>query len=224
MHKVILIFLLVSSVVYAGEVSERRGVLVKLLDEIYSPDEASQNKSQEIKKINVVLSSQLSTCPLLVVGEESSDFMKAISCETFVEGAKEAGVSRIQVKNALLKRDSDESSAETEDQREKTLLAVLDELYGPEDSEKVRERAELIKHFQTCEYASGAIDGILSIFKTFGCESFIEIAHETRISYFDMEEAVSAALPDDERGEVTLSEREESQSEEKSSKRKVRKP
>ena len=225
MRELILIFLLASSAVYAGEGNERREALVQLLDEIYKPDEATQNKSQEIKEIRMQLQSQLSTCflpPVDEVEETTSEFLKVTSCETLVEEAEKAGVSRVQVKNALLKWDGDES-AEVED-RKMNLQAVLDEIYGPDDTQKTSERGELIKHFQTCKYASTAMDSIFSIFKTFGCESLIKTAHKAEISYFDVEEAISAALPD-EQGEATLAQGEAS-SEEKSDKaeRKVSKP
>ena len=208
-----MIFILASSSVYAGEGNERRKALVQLLDEIYKPDEATQNKSQEIR---MQLQSQLSTCfltPVDEVEETTSEFLKATSCETLVEEAKKAGVSRVQVKNALLEWDGDES-AEVEDRR-MNLQAVLDEIYGPDDTQKTSERGELIKYFQTCKYASTAMDSIFSIFKTFGCESLIKTAHKAEISYFDMEEAISAALPD-EQGEATLAQEESNLADEKS--------
>lgn len=192
------LYLLSCSVVFADVT--RREAVQSAIGKVYGA-QISSGADLFGKKIEDQLKNNISTCSFQseldgkTEGEsEGTSLAEVYSCDNLISNAESAGFSRSLVAHIFTKDDRFKEAVEGNDFQQ--LEAVLTNVYGPEDLQRVEEMDILVRQLETCEYDLGFIDRLKSIVSDiFSCESVVSFAKESGLSFFEMAEALDTALP-----------------------------
>ena len=183
-----------------GNTTEKEA-LNSLLIDVY--EKTGPVEGSALTQIKGQLQNYLPTCPLEIdsltetdsaSATEGSDFLKAVSCDQLMDRAKASLLSRFKMQNLIMELGEEGIIDEA---RQEELLASLEEIYGPESSQKAQEREQLISHFQNCDADYNWVDAAKFWSEAFGCKGVIETAREAGVIYSDIQDAIDAALSDE---------------------------
>ena len=177
----------------------KKATLSSLLIDVY--EETEPVEESVLPQIKGQLQNHLPTCPLEIDSTETdsasategSAFLEAVSCDQLMDRAKASLVSRFRMQSLIVELGEEGIIDEA---RQEELLASLEEIYGPESSQKAQEREQLINHFQNCDSDYSMVDSLKFWSDAFGCKGVIETAKEAGITYSEVQDAIDAALPD----------------------------
>ena len=195
-------YLLSCPAVFADSGSaERRMAVESALVVVFDSASPEETYIAEMNVIKKQLRNNVSTCSFqseLEDGAESGDgetsLAEVYSCDNLISQAESAGLPRSQVARIFTEDDRFKEAVEGNDSQQ--LEAVLTNVYGPKDLQRVEEIDILVRQLETCEYDLGFIDKLKSIVSDiFSCESVVSNAKESGLSYFDVVEALAIALP-----------------------------
>ncbi|MCY4512957.1 MAG: hypothetical protein OXB86_04645 [Bdellovibrionales bacterium] len=197
---------LMSFVVHAE--TNKVAALEDFLTKIYGPEVSEKNAS--LQQVTEEMQKYLLTCPLKAdltkpdgasaiddpvsfSTSAVSSFLEAVSCDQIIDRAKASSLSRFKMSSLIIKLGEETGMDEA---RQEELLDSLEEIYGPESSQKAQERKQLISHFQNCEQNFNTLDSLAFWSDAFGCEEIIKTAKEAGISGSEVQESIEAALPE----------------------------
>ena len=178
----------------------KKATLNDLLEEVYEKTDPVEESA--LAQITEQLQNHLPTCPLDTDSTETggdsategSALLEAVSCNRLMDGAKTSLFSRFKMQNLIVELGEE---GQVDEARQEELLASLEEIYGPESSQKAQERQQLINHFQNCDTNYNWVDAAKFWSDAFGCKGVIETAKEAEVTYFDVQDAIDAALSDE---------------------------